>query len=425
MNAVSRFFQKWGSGGIRRSLERKRLRREQRRLVSVPDRPQQSSSVDHLLLSRYPACSKLATYAVPASTQSRVSIVTDSINAGSLYGGVGTALMLGALIAEKCDVPLRIITRTEPPATGNLQQILRLIDIELCHEPQFLFAPPLKEDAHVDLLPGEKFITTSWWTTSATLGTVPAKDIYYLLQEDERMFYAFGDERLSCERVIGNGDISYIVNSNLLYQHLLNEGFENVSKRGIPFEPAFPRSIFHRRPRKDRRQRFMFYARPNHARNLFYFGLEVIQTAVSEGLFDYEGWEIVLVGKDIPKVTFDGINPAERKEGMSWQEYGEFIGSVDVALSLMSTPHPSYPPLDLASSGAVVVTNAFMNKKSLSHYSENILTAELDVSEMVRALRLAVTMADDELLRGKNAASSSLGTNWRDQLEPVVEWVGG
>ena len=43
----------------------------------------------------------------------------------------------------------------------------------------------------------EIVMTTSWWTTRATLGsTLPREQVLYLLQEDERMFYPAGDEQL-------------------------------------------------------------------------------------------------------------------------------------------------------------------------------------------------------------------------------------
>src|SRR3712207_8969189 len=49
-----------------------------------------------------------------------VTLVTDSINAGSLFGGVGTAMVLGALLARRLDADLRLVTLTEPPEAGNL-----------------------------------------------------------------------------------------------------------------------------------------------------------------------------------------------------------------------------------------------------------------------------------------------------------------
>lgn len=420
MSKLSRFIAKWGPGGIRRSIERKRARRQQRRLVQPAEGPQGSTTIDRLLLARYPQCQKLAVYRAPGPPR-RVSVVTDSINAGSLYGGVGTALLLGALIANDRDAPLRLITRTEPAAPGNLAHVLDTAEVTLSQEPQFLFSPPSDEQPpRVDVHDAELFITTSWWTTEATLGTVPDSQILYLLQEDERMFYPFGDERLHCERTLSHPGIHFAINSGLLKDHLVQEGFSNISRHGVCFEPAFPRKVFQPRPREGERRRFMFYARPQHARNLFYFGLEVLREAVEQGLLDPRQWDIVMVGKDIPRLTLNGTSVIETQEGMSWQDYARFIGGVDVALSLMYTPHPSYPPLDLAVSGAWVVTNQFGNKESLKHYSDRIITKPLDIGALVEGLREAIDQC--ELHRGKSPVDpSGLGKDWSIQLRPVVE----
>lgn len=428
MSKFSKFISKWGPGGFRRSLERKRMRRLMRQQMPQgaasslppPPNPRRVHGVDELIRQRFPDCDKLRVYKVPGAQRPRVTIVTDNINAGSLYGGVGTALMLGALLAENCGASLRIVTRHEAAHTDNLQHILRIAGIALSHEPQFLLAPPLRDDARVDVMEDELFLTTSWWTTAAVLGTVPDRQILYLLQEDERMFYSFGDQRLYCEQTISNSNIRFAINSQLMYEHLIEDGFSNIARNGVYFEPAFPPEIFHRRHHQGKR-RFMFYARPRgHDRNLFYFGLQVMREVVERGLLPSDEWEIMFVGKEVPRLTLDGETPITAVEGMSWSQYAEFIGTIDVALSLMYTPHPSYPPLDLAASGAVVVTNQFGNKTSLQRYSDSILTAPLEIGALANAVAAAVQQAAQRKEHDETR-SPRLGRDWKIQLKPVVD----
>ena len=66
---------------------------------------------------------------------------------------------------------------------------------------------------------------------------------------------------------------------------------------------------------------------------------------------------------------------------------------MDLGLCLMDTPHPSYPPLDLAASGAVVVTNTHGSKKSLEEWSRNIIAAPPSVSALIDALRDGVKLS--------------------------------
>jgi hypothetical protein len=235
------------------------------------------------------------------------------------------------------------------------------------------------------------------------------------------MFYPFGEERLRCEEVLRNREIRFVINTRLLYDHLIASGLENISSRAQWFEPAFPTALFHERPRDPAgKRRFFFYARPNNPRNLFGIGLAVIERAIVEGVLDLDHWEIYLVGKDIPNVTFGNRYEPKTCEGLEWKAYADLVGTIDLGLSLMYTPHPSYPPFDLAASGAVVVTNRFGNKQDLSNYSSNIVTADLNVSALVLAVRAGVALAEDDEKRRGNLLANGLGTDWTKSFEKVL-----
>src|SRR5438067_1217967 len=133
--------------------------------------------------------------------------------------------------------------------------------------------------------------------------------------------------------------------------------------------------------RAARPYRFLYYARPNNVRNLFYRGLEAIHEAVAAGILDPQQWELCFVGKDIPRLRLANQVEPKRYQNLSWQAYAALVREIDLGLCLMYTPHPSYPPLDLAASGAVAVTNRFGNAKhSLDQYSKNIICPEPSVA---------------------------------------------
>jgi WsaF, C-terminal domain len=258
------------------------------------------------------------------------------------------------------------------------------------------------------------------------LQSVPSDNVIYLLQEDERMFYPFGDDRLRCETILRNRDIRFLINTKLLFDYLVHDGFDNIAAQGMWFEPAFPAQVFH--PRTDDRggkRKFFFYARPNNLRNLFYLGIEVIEQAIAQQVLDLEHWEIFLVGKDIPAVTFSGGYAPIKCENLSWSEYAQLVGTVDLGLSLMYTPHPSYPPLDLVASGAVVVTNRFANKRDLSGYSANLICADLNRDALVDALRQAVAIAMDSRVREQNYRNNGLLTDWQQALDGIIQQLSG
>jgi len=181
-------------------------------------------------------------------------------------------------------------------------------------------------------------------------------------------------------------------------------------------------NLFASKPAKkvsdDNKKKFFFYARPNNLRNLFYLGVKVIDLAINRGILNLDKWDIYFVGNNLPSVTFaQGYSPV-KCENLSWLEYAELIGTIDAGLSLMYTPHPSYPPLDLAASGSLVVTNAYQNKVSLSAYSENILCAELNAESLVEGISKIIQI-DDEV-RYENYRSNGLLRDWDVAFDHII-----
>lgn len=389
-------------------------------------RETERSSVQNIINSRFTVLAPLRIYSLPSPQVRRVNVVTDSVSNSSLFGGVGTALIFAALYANKMGAQLRIVTRTERAHPANVDHILSLYDIKLDNEIQFKFAAFNDHKYELDVSKDEVFITTSWWTTAATLPSVPHASIIYLLQEDERMFYTFGDDRFQCESILSNRDIRFLINTKLLFDYLVETGLDNIAAQGKWFEPAFPAQVFH--PRKKAiggKRKFFFYARPNNPRNLFYLGAEVIEQAITQQVLDLDQWEICLVGKNIPNVTFGNGHVPTKMESLPWSSYADFAGTVDIGLSLMYTPHPSYPPLDLAASGAVVVTNRFANKRDLSGYSPNLICADLDKDSLVEAIREAVTIASDSQLRELNFSNNTLLADWHSSFASAIDELSG
>ena len=371
------------------------------------------------------ALAALKVYRIPSDGRQRVTLVIDTIASGSLFGGAGTALILAALLANRRRADLRIITRTQPPVPANVDHLWQVNGITLDGESQFVFAPRQDPRKEIDLLPDELVITSSWWTTAAALRTIPAEQIVYLLQEDERMFYLFGDVRLHCEQVFRHTGIRFVINTSLLKQHLVNDGFTHMAQQAHSFEPAFPASVYHPRPKPDgAKRRFVFYARPLNPRNLYFLGQEVIAAAVERGILDPAQWDIVYVGRDVPDVQF-GAHPVIRRENLSWGDYAELIGGADLGLSLMYTPHPSYPPLDMAASGAVVVTNRHGLKRDLSPLCANIICCEPDREALVEGLRQGVAMALDSPRRAAQHRANTLQRDWATNLAGVVDAIAG
>lgn len=388
--------------------------------VSAAD-PRLPATAEELVLRRFPALAPLPVFPQAGGAR-RLTLVTDSIAAGSLFGGVGTAIALACLLARRLDVPLRVATRNEEPVPGNFGDVVTALGIPYAANVEFMLVNDSVAGRALPLSDSDLLLTTSWWTTRSALGSVRPERIIYLLQEDERMFYPAGDEQLRCAETLDDPRPAVVVNTAMLRDHFIADGLRGAGEGSIAFEPAFPERIYFAQPRPaGTKRRFFFYARPNNARNLFLRGMEVISAAIVEGVLDPAAWEFHFAGKDIPAVTLPGQVRPVIHQGLPWHDYAALVRSTDLGLCLMSTPHPSYPPLDLAASGAVVVTSRHGRKQDLSALSANIICADPTVGGLLDGLRAGVALAQDTPRRTANAASGTIARDWEAAFAPVLD----
>jgi hypothetical protein len=94
------------------------------------------------------------------------------------------------------------------------------------------------------------------------------------------------------------------------------------------------------------------------------------------------GWECLSLGESHPDIvlgTPPGSDAALRLVSLgkvSLAKYARLMSESAVGIGLMISPHPSYPPLEMAAFGMRVLTNRFEGK-SLSQVYANI--RELDI----------------------------------------------
>ena len=348
----------------------------------------------------------------------RITVVTDSVGAGSLFGGVGTALILATLLANRHGATLRIATRNEPPDAGlllPLQQATGVVlagQLEIVHLPTDGSQPLLMADQ-------ELVITTSWWTTRAALdSTLRREELAYLLQEDERMFYPYGDERLLCEETLSERDLTVVVNTQRLLDHLLGT-LPHLASSAVSFEPAFPGG--EPPAESDGRRRFFFYSRPENARNLFWRGGQALSRAIEDNILDPDVWSFHFVGRKTPDLVLPRAVRPHVAEGLDWRDYQALVSTMDAALVLMDTPHPSYPPLDLAAAGAAVLTNRHPGKEDLSDLSANILIADPALDSLVDGLTRVAALGVDDARRRENREHDHLERDWAVALTGALD----
>jgi hypothetical protein len=125
------------------------------------------------------------------------------------------------------------------------------------------------------------------------------------------------------------------------------------------------------------------YGRPGIPRNAF--------PAIVDGLRAWRAtdphaadWTLTSVGEAHPEIDLGGGVALGSIGKLDLDAYAALLRTSAIGVSLMVSPHPSYPPLEMAHLGMLVLTNGF-GAKDLSTWHTNITSVGDVASETLAA----------------------------------------
>ena len=346
-----------------------------------------------------------------------ILVSSDAFIAGQGYGGYTTSLLLGGYLASKEKASLEIWNLIDDSSVSKIGNFIKenlAIDLKNITMKNVNSESPF-------FGPTDIFLATSWWSKrSLLLSGVDSSRIIYLVQEDETMFYASSDKSLEASKELLTSK-HIIFNTQLLKNHLESRHPELKNIHSSVFEPPFAQ-VQSRvpSPTNAEKKRLVFYARPNHPRNLFMLGIQVLESLVDQ--LDSHRWEIIFLGTGLPdSITINSHWEATVLQDITYPQYKSLLSSTDVVLSLMLAPHPSYPPLEAAMAGAWVVTNSYQNRIDLNQYNDQIVVTLPDLF----ALESAVWKCIQNVEIGSYPAApnhSIMPNNWNDSFKSLMDY---
>ena len=361
----------------------------------------------------------------------RLNVLVPGLAMRHLSGGPNTALEIAGRLALS-GVRVRLIS-TDAAFDEDLApfraHMRGLLGTDLPADVQLVSA----NDRAVPLAIGARdlFMATAWWTAQQAKYAVRQTQhsrFVYLIQDYEPLLHPASTQQALATETYSLDHLP-VVNSRWLHEFLVRERIGRFAdpafvERSLVFQPAVDRTLFF--PESDRpiraRRRLLFYARPtNGVRNLFELGVAALEKAVNDGTLDPERWEFVGMGESFPAVPLGRGATLVPAPWLDLAEYAQQMRDSDILLSLMLSPHPSYPPLEMAACGGLVVTTAFANKTSeaLAELSANIIGTPPTLEGISAGLETAVARLDD--VEGRRAAAAiNLPATWRDSLADVV-----
>ncbi len=356
----------------------------------------------------------------------KVALVVPSLTSRGFYGGVATALIFAAKLAERHHMPLRIIQTSETGDGRGLEQFFTANGIAIDAASVELIdisARRYNIYGYLDMRPDDIFIVSAWWDAQLIEQLPLTHKFIYLIQDFEPIFYANGDMAVLAENTYRTNRFIPVCNTELMYKFMTHQGYDYIKDNGLWFEPAVSRLASGKAVDNTGKKKQLFlYGRPNVERNLFHLSLDALNRAFSDGGLVASEWEIWMAGQNnLPNIKLSSGAIIKNLGKMGMDEYITFSKTIDVALTPMMAPHPNYPTLEFASIGSAVVTTKYVTKHDLSNYSDNIVITDLSVEAITAGIKKAASMSYET--RMKNLATTTIADNWDKTLAHTLKGV--
>jgi hypothetical protein len=355
-----------------------------------------------------------------SSTRPRLTLVIPSIAPEKAFGGVVTGIDIFLELGRRSGAELRIILDDFGPVPHGhcIPDRARRLDMA---GASIQILPRLTEVPRIAVRASDVFFTYNWWTSLNVQELVaqqsrhfggPIRPFIYLIQEYEPSFYPFSSTHMMARKALSPTSACWgIFNSGELYGYFCGQGHR--MDRSFVFEPQLNSSLrtFLEKAPKKKQPRLLVYGRPTVIRNCY--------PAVEKGLRlwaarypEFAHWQVVSAGMAHAPLIIGPDRVMKSAGKLSLEEYGELLLTSAAGLSLMSSPHPSYPPLEMAHFGLWTVTNDYANKDMSRSHTNIIAIKDIAPESIADALAQACHRFEtnpDSGWRGQSLRPSFMG----------------
>jgi glycosyltransferase involved in cell wall biosynthesis len=332
-----------------------------------------------------------------------INIVLPNLKPEYIFGGVSTAIRLGIKLAglghsvnfvsadtsvsEKDSSLIKDLLRTRFQASDAEMNLISLVDG---------FGGPVDKTFSIN----DVFVATFWPTAYKINNALKKhpflnKRFFYLIQDYEPGFYSWSDEYALVEATY-RMNYEGIYNTSILADYFMRHNYSYINNNLI-IQPEIEWSRYSPPTAEDIRdrdkKRILIYGRPNTDRNLFRTIVTSLRIWIQENHITPEQVEVLSAGETHLAVELGNYIEMKSVGKLTMEEYAKLLRRSDLGISLMLSPHPSYPPFDMTASGMMVITNIYENKRM--NLSPNFINTYANPTDIATEIKLNWHKLDD------------------------------
>jgi O-antigen biosynthesis protein len=343
----------------------------------------------------------------------RINLLIPSVHPLHAFGGISTAVAFFQEFSPHVE-RLRIVPLREPegPVLAACSEY-RTVSMEEDSDlgAQVVFAAK-RRGRTLPVCATDLFIATTWWSAHLARRLIswqsetfaqPSLPLIYLIQDYEPAFHPWSSRFLLAQQSYhDSGPTVAVFNTRVLRDYFAAQG--HTFEKEYCFEPRMNDTLRELRPTRPaewpvKRKQLVLYGRPSTPRNAFALAIESLRQWVKmmPGAGD---WSIISVGEDHRDVELgDGLRLRSMGK-LSLTHYARVLQDSAVGMSWMVSPHPSYPPLEMAHFGIWVLTNRFANKDPSAWHENLVSPTSLSPDAVGRCLTDLCQRVEADPMRG-------------------------
>lgn len=337
----------------------------------------------------------------------RMNLLVPSINAEHVFGGISTALKFFDTLVKALGYDARMILVDAEPDKEAVKK----------YSGEYTFVKPEDDSMEekqivpysnrynrsIPVSENDYFLFTGWWTAyccqdayvgfESTFGIRPNIFLYFI-QDYEPGFYSWSTKYLLADSTYRNPYPTIAIFNSMLLKEFFDDNHYQFAY-SFAFDPVLNdglRKALEQMPQQvKKKKQILVYGRPGTERNAF----NLVVAALKKWVYmqpDIEEWEILSAGEMHRSVTLGNGKELISVGKLSIEEYAKMLQETYAGISLMCSPHPSYPPLEMSVFDVKTITNTYANK-DLKDFNQNIVSLD-NISPMNIAAHLVEICKD-------------------------------